>query len=289
MNIAVESAGTSAPKSAEKIEGKIAFVGAGNMGEALIRGMLASELVEPEQLWAGERRDAQRDKLREQYGINVIEDNRRAVSGASVVVLAVKPQILEQVIDQIRGDVVADALVISIAAGKDIAALEERLGEGARVVRSMPNVACIVGQGATAIAGGKHVQESDLLVARRIFDSVGMTVVLEEGLLDAVTGLSGSGPAYVFMFIEALADAGVKVGLSRWDAHALACQTVMGSAKLVIDSQEHPGRLKDMVCSPGGTAIAAVHTLEQGGLRTTLINAVEVATKRSAELGARKG
>jgi pyrroline-5-carboxylate reductase len=149
----------------------------------------------------------------------------------------------------------------------------------------MPIVASLVGEGATGVAAGENATEADLALAKRIFDSVGMSVVLDEGLLDAVTGLSGSGPAYVFMIIEALSDAGVKVGLSRWDAMALASQTVLGSAKLAIQTQEHPGRLKDMVCSPGGTAIAAVHQLEQGGLRTTLINAVEVATRRSRELG----
>jgi pyrroline-5-carboxylate reductase len=270
-----------------KIEGKITFVGAGNMGEAILRGMLGAGLVEPEQLWAGERREARRVELRDRYGINAIEDNSRAVSGASVIVLAVKPQIFEKVLDEIGPAVSEDALIISVAAGKAISMMEGRLGAEARVVRSMPNVACTVGQGATALAAGRNVTEADLELAKQIFDSVGMTVVLDEGQLDAVTGLSGSGPAYVFMFVEALADAGVKVGLSRWDAHALACQTVMGAAKLVIESKEHPGRLKDMVCSPGGTAIAAVHTLEQGGLRTTLINAVEVAAKRSTELGQR--
>ncbi|PID39409.1 MAG: pyrroline-5-carboxylate reductase [Proteobacteria bacterium] len=270
-----------------KIQGKITFVGAGNMGEAIIRGMLAAGLVEPEQLWVGERREARRVELRERYGINAIEDNSRAVSGAGVIVLAIKPQIFENVIDEIKPAVSEDALIISVAAGKAIDTMERRFGAQARVMRSMPNVAATVGQGATALAAGRNVTEAELELAKRIFDSVGMTVVLEEGQLDAVTGLSGSGPAYVFMVVEALADAGVKVGLSRWDAHALACQTVMGAAKLVIDSKEHPGRLKDMVCSPGGTAIAAVHTLEEGGLRTTLINAVEVAAKRSAELGSK--
>jgi len=267
------------------IDGKVTFVGAGNMGEALIRGILGASLVAPEQLWAGEPREARRTELRDRYGINAIVDNGRAVSGASVVVLAIKPQIFARVIDEIVPSVAEDALIVSIAAGQDIAGMEARFGSTARVVRTMPNVACIVGEGATALAAGRNVSEDDLALARQIFDSVGMSVVLDEAQLDAVTGLSGSGPAYVFMIIEALADAGVKVGLSRWDAHALACQTVMGSAKLVIDTKEHPGRLKDRVCSPGGTAISAVHTLEAGGLRTTLMNAVEVATRRSVELG----
>lgn len=269
-----------------KIQHKIAFIGAGNMGEALIRGMLNAKLLPPERLWAGETRERRRETLSKEYGIKVVEQNKLAVEGARVVVLAVKPQIVDRVVDEVRSHIAEDAVVISIAAGKSIEDLRDRLGPESRVIRSMPNVAATVGEGATALAAGPNVRDDDMALAREIFNSVGMTVVLEEQQLDAVTGLSGSGPAYVFMFIEALADAGVKMGLSRWDAHSLACQTVLGAAKLVIETEEHPGRLKDMVCSPGGTAIAAVHTLEQGGLRTTLINAVEVAAQRSAELGA---
>jgi pyrroline-5-carboxylate reductase len=149
----------------------------------------------------------------------------------------------------------------------------------------MPNTPALVGAGATAIAAGGHATQEDLQAAKRIFDSIGLTVILEEAQMDAVTGLSGSGPAYIFLIIEALSDAGVKMGLSRYNALALSAQTVLGSAKLLLETNEHPGRLKDMVTSPGGTAIAGLHTLEQGGLRTTLINAVEAATKRSRELG----
>ena len=175
--------------------------------------------------------------------------------------------------------------MISIAAGVPLSVIEAHLPAGTRIVRAMPNTPALVGAGATALAPGEHADEADLKVARRIFDSIGMTVILDEGQLDAVTGLSGSGPAYVFLIIEALSDAGVKMGLSRYNALALAAQTVLGSAKLLLDTGEHPGRLKDMVTSPGGTAIAGLHTLEAGGLRTTLINAVEVATQRSRELG----
>src|SRR5262249_33299555 len=154
-----------------------------------------------------------------------------------------------------------------------------------RLVRAMPNTPALVAAGATAIAAGRHATADDLKVAEHIFRSVGTTVVLDEEQLDAVTGLSGSGPAYVFLVIEALSDAGVKVGLSRYNALALAAQTVLGSAKLLLETGEHPGQLKDMVTSPGGTAIAGLHTLEAGGLRTTLMNAVEAATQRSRELG----
>jgi pyrroline-5-carboxylate reductase len=177
------------------------------------------------------------------------------------------------------------ALVVSIAAGVPIEAIEAQLPAGTRVVRTMPNTPALVDAGATAIAPGTHASDDDLELVQRIFGSVGISVVLEEALLDAVTGLSGSGPAYIFLIIEALSDAGVKVGLHRESAQRLAAQTVLGSAKLLIETGEHPGRLKDMVTSPGGTAIAGLHTLEAGGLRTTLINAVESATARSKELG----
>ncbi|MCU1347373.1 MAG: pyrroline-5-carboxylate reductase, partial [Acidobacteria bacterium] len=170
-------------------------------------------------------------------------------------------------------------------AGVPIAAIQARLAEGVRVVRAMPNTPALVDAGATAIARGEHARDSDLDDAKRIFDAVGVTVILEESQLDAVTGLSGSGPAYVFLILEALSDAGVKVGLSRRTSQLLAAQTLLGSAKLLLETNEHPGRLKDMVTSPGGTAITGLHTLENGGVRTTLMNAVEAATKRSKELG----
>jgi pyrroline-5-carboxylate reductase len=191
---------------------------------------------------------------------------------------------MTKVLDQVGPHIRPHALVVSIAAGIPIAVVEARLPQ-ARVIRTMPNTPALVGAGATAIAAGGHATAEDLNAARRIFDSVGTTVVLDEYLMDAVTGLSGSGPAYIFLIIEALSDAGVKVGLSRHTAQALAAQTVLGSARLLIETNEHPGRLKDMVTSPGGTAIAGLHTLEAGGLRTTLMNAVEAATRRSRELG----
>src|SRR5690606_27051048 len=165
------------------------------------------------------------------------------------------------------------------------AAIEARLPAGMRVIRAMPNTPALVQTGATALSAGSHATDADLELARFIFDAVGISVVLDEGQLDAVTGLSGSGPAYVFLILAAFADAGVKVGLSRRDAQRLAAQTVMGAAKMLLDTDEHPGRLKDMVTSPGGTAIAGLHTLEEGGLRTTLMNAVESATNRARELG----
>jgi pyrroline-5-carboxylate reductase len=255
------------------------------MAEALIRGLVRGGHILGEQVLASAPRRGRLDELRAAYSIGVTLDNREVARASEIVVLAVKPQILHKVLGEVGDQIRPGALVISIAAGVDTGTIEESLGETVRVVRAMPNVPATVGAGATAIAAGQHASAADLETARAIFDAVGITVALDESHLDAVTGLSGSGPAYIFLIIEALADAGVKVGLSRRDAQRLAAQTLMGSAKMLLETDEHPGRLKDMVTSPGGTAIAGLHTLEEGGLRTTLINAVETATKRAKELG----
>ena len=263
----------------------IGFIGAGNMAEALIRGLVKGGHVPANRITASAPRNERLAELAEAYGIAVTRDNREVVRAASIVVLSVKPQILDKVLREIGTEIKPGTLVISIAAGVDTETIEEALADGVRVVRAMPNTPALVGAGATAISAGKHASDEDLAMARAVFDAVGITVQLDESHLDAVTGLSGSGPAYIFLILEALADAGVKVGLSRRNAQRLAAQTVMGSAKMLLETDEHVGRLKDMVTSPGGTAIAGLHTLEEGGLRTTLINAVETATKRARELG----
>jgi len=265
-------------------ERTIGFVGAGNMAEAMIRGLLRGNDFAAAQILASGPREERMHELRDAYGINATTDNHVPAS-AQIVVLSVKPQILSRVLDEVADTIAGDALVISIAAGVPVAAIQARLAGGTRVIRAMPNTPALVDAAATAIAGGEHAREADLADAKRIFDAIGLTVVLDESQLDAVTGLSGSGPAYVFLILEALSDAGVKVGLSRRTSQLLAAQTVLGSAKLLLETNEHPGRLKDMVTSPGGTAITGLHTLEAGGVRTTLMNAVEAATRRSRELG----
>lgn len=262
----------------------IGFVGAGNMAEAMLRGLLRGNDFAPAQISASGPRRERVEELREKYGIDATTDNHKPAS-AEIVVLSVKPQIMSRVLDEVAKTISPDALVISIAAGVPVATIQSRLASGTRVIRAMPNTPALVDAAATAIAGGEHVSEADLADAKRIFDAIGLTVILEESQLDAVTGLSGSGPAYVFLILEALSDAGVKVGLSRRTAQLLAAQTLLGSAKLLLETNEHPGRLKDMVTSPGGTAITGLHTLEHGGVRTTLMNAVEAATRRSRELG----
>src|SRR5438445_5984747 len=262
----------------------LGFSGAGNMGEALVKGLIASKAAVPAQILVSARRRERIQEMEKLYGVRG-GTNSEVARHADVIVLAVKPQILDQVLREISGDVSREKLIVSVAAGVPIAAIERRLHPPMRIVRAMPNTPATVGVGATAIAMGEHATDADLATARTIFDSVGLTVVLEESQLDAVTGLSGSGPAYLFLIIEALADAGVKVGLSRRASLQLAAQTVLGSAKLLIESGQHPGMLKDGVTSPGGTAIAALHPLQAGGLRNGLMNAVEAATRRSRELG----
>ncbi|HSB03562.1 MAG TPA: pyrroline-5-carboxylate reductase [Thermodesulfobacteriota bacterium] len=263
----------------------VGFVGTGNMGEALIHGLVYGHLCRPEQILCSDVRPERLKAIRETYGARGTTHNIEVVKQSDIVILSVKPQIMKQVIDEIAKHLDLSKLIISIAAGVPLEAIESCAQKELKLVRVMPNICVSVREGVSAIAGGKHIQKEDLMIAKTIFDSVGKSLFIEETLLDAVTGLSGSGPAYIFLIIDALADAGVKVGLSRSDSLILASQTVLGAAKMLIETKEHPGKLKDMVTSPGGTAIAGLHTLEGGGLRTTLINAVEVATQRSKALG----
>ncbi len=261
------------------------MLGAGNMAGALIRGLLASKTVKPEQIVASDVREDHLKELASLHGIKTFRENRELVGVSDVVVLAVKPQVIDRVLDELSDAFLPDTLLVSIAAGVPIRSLEARLPANVRVVRAMPNTAAIALAGATGIAPGSRSTPEDVALTQALFAAVGRSVVLDESLIDAVTGLSGSGPAYVMLIIEALADGGVKVGLHRDTALLLAAQTVYGSAKLLLDTGEHPGRLKDMVTSPGGTAIAGLHTLESGGLRRTLMDAVDSATKRAIELG----
>jgi pyrroline-5-carboxylate reductase len=264
---------------------KVGFIGTGNMGEALIKGLILGHVCRPDQITCSDVRPERQKEIRETYGVKVTSRNVDVVKQSDIVILSVKPQIMKAVIDEIGKYLDLGKLIISIAAGVPLEAIESCAGKELKLVRVMPNICVSVREGVSAVAGGKHALKEDLLTTKAIFDSVGKTLFIEEGLLDAVTGLSGSGPAYIFLIIDALADAGVKVGLSRNDALVLASQTVLGAARMLIETGEHPGKLKDMVTSPGGTAIAGLHTLEEGGLRTTMINAVEVATKRSKALG----
>jgi len=264
----------------------IAIIGTGNMGEALVSGLIGSGSSKPKNIICADVRKEKLDKIKSRYKVRTTANNLKAVSEADIVIYAVKPQLMAMVLNQTASKLDMSKLVISIAAGVPLAAMESCIKKSMRLIRVMPNIAAAVKEAASAIAAGEHATKEDVKLAMEIFNSIGKCIFLKENyLMDAITGLSGSGPAYIFLIVDALADAGVKVGLSRQESLFLAAQTVLGSAKLLIETQEHPGQLKDKVTSPGGTAIAGLATLESGGLRTTLINAVEAATKRSKELG----
>lgn len=264
---------------------KLAVIGGGNMGEALMAGWLADGLAAPDDLWATDVVPERLAALRTRYGIRIGQDSAEAGSWADVVVLAVKPQNIDQVLDGLKDRMSDRVLIVSIAAGIPLARIAARLGGNRKLVRVMPNTPALIRAGASALAASPSVSAEERAFVVRLFQAVGTVVVVEERLMDAVTGLSGSGPAYVFQIIEALADGGVKMGLPRETALTLAAQTVLGAAKQLVETGEHPGRLKDKVASPGGTTIAGLHALEAGGVRAALMAAVEAATKRSEELG----
>ena len=268
---------------------KIAIIGGGNMGMALARGILQTKWATPERIMIAEPLKEKLDLAKGlAQGVRTSHSNTEAAAWADVILLSVKPQIMGHVLEEIKPVVKDSMLVISVAAGISTTNIEKRLGGNMPVIRAMPNIAALVRESATAISRGKHATDKDLAVARHIFESVGLVVDVDESEMDAVTGLSGTGPMYVFQILEGLSDAGVKVGLSRDVANLLAVQTLIGSSKLIQATKEHPAKLKDLVTSPGGTAISALHSLEKNGLKALLIDAVEVAAKRSSELGASK-
>jgi pyrroline-5-carboxylate reductase len=264
--------------------GRIAVLGAGKMGETLIGGLIDSGLVARDQIVATARHPERLEALQSRLRIGTTLDNALAVRGASVVVLAVKPQAMEEVLRAVRGRVTRRQLILSVAASVDTTFIEKRLGPRVPVVRSMPNTPCLLRQGMTALCRGRFAEAHHLDVARRIFEPLGRCLILDERHMDAVTGLSASGPAYIYVVIESLAEGGVKVGLPRDVATILAAQMVLGAASMVLQTGEHPAKLKDIVTTPAGCTIDGLLELEEGGLRVTLIKAVVRATRRAAEL-----
>lgn len=270
-----------------KSVGKIGFIGGGNMAEAIIRGLLRGAFPAAG-IVVSEPGTERRRLLQEQFGVTLAADNLEVARECGLVVLAVKPQVAAEVLSGIGAVFAGGKLLVSILAGVATATIEDFFDGSPRVVRAMPNTPALVGAGATAICPGRFAGVDDLLVARHLFEAVGSVQVIGEAQMDAVTGLSGSGPAYVFTIIEALADGGVQEGLPREVALSLAVQTVLGAARLVQESGEHPAVLRDKVCSPGGTTIAGLKSLEEKGLRAALMEAVSSAARRSRELGAKK-
>jgi len=268
---------------------RFAFIGGGNMAEALIKGLLSGLGVTPQKIMATDVVPERRTYMQTTYGITASADNKHAVQESTVVVLAVKPQIMPMILEEIAPVVNSEKLVISIAAGITLQTLQRALGDSRRVVRVMPNTPALVLAGAAGISPGKAATPQDVALVEQIFNAVGRAMVVSDEMMDVVTGLSGSGPAFIFALIEGLSDGGVLMGRARQTATLLAAQTVLGAAKMVLETGKHPGELKDMVTSPAGTTIAGMHALESGGLRGLMMEAVRRATERSEALGRNPG
>jgi pyrroline-5-carboxylate reductase len=263
----------------------IGFLGAGKMATALAKGFVRAEMAFPKEISASDPHPAARKSFTDEIGAKTTAANLDVAKFANVIILATKPDQVAGALAEISGAFTKKHLLISIAAGVTLAKLQDALPAGARVIRVMPNTPALVGEGASAFALGKNATPADGELAKKLLSAVGLAFQVKESLLDAVTGLSGSGPAYVYQFIEALSDGGVAAGLPRNIATKLAAQTVLGGAKMVLETGEHPGALKDQVTSPGGTTIEGLHALEKGKLRATVISAVRAATEKSKKLG----
>lgn len=263
----------------------IGFIGGGQMAEALIRGILNAGLASAERIMVVEPDAGRQDYLRQAYSVQIARDGASLAAGSRILILAVKPQVMGKVLAQYRGQITEQHLVISIAAGITIKALAAGLGQEIRIIRVMPNTPALVLAGASALAPNSRASAEDRATAKQIFSAIGTCVEVSEPQLDAVTGLSGSGPGYVFAFIEAMVDGGVLAGLPRPVAEQLVLQTVLGSAKLALETGEHPAVLKGRVTSPGGTTITGLQVLEESGFRGAVMTAVQAAAERSRELG----
>lgn len=266
---------------------KIGFIGLGNMASAMIGGMLKKELVKPEDIMGNARTENSRQRAKRTYGIEILPDNMRVAEAADIVVLAVKPQFFEEVIGELKGlgeEAWQKKLLISLAPGKTIAWFRELFGYPVPVIRCMPNTPALVGEGCTGMCADPEVSEEDAETVKRMTDSFGRTVMVPERLMDTVGGVSGSSPAFVFLFIEAMADAAVAEGMPRSQAYELAAQAVLGSAKMVLETGMHPGALKDMVCSPGGTTIQGIRVLEEKNFRAAAMDAVIACVEKSRKM-----
>lgn len=262
----------------------IGFIGSGNMGGAMIGGIINADLIAKENIYVSDINEASLAIVKENYGVNVTTDNAELAKACDIIVLAVKPFLYPVVIKGIKDVVKEDVIIVVIAAGQSSEAVRELFGRDIKIVKTMPNTPALVGEGMAAIAPAKNVtkEETEEIVA--IFNSFGKSEIVPEHLMDAVTAVSGSSPAYVYMFIEAMADAAVVEGMPRAQAYKFAAQSVLGSAKMVLETGRHPGDLKDMVCSPGGTTIAAVAKLEETGLRNSVMQGMKACADKSRDM-----
>ncbi|MGN0625444.1 MAG: pyrroline-5-carboxylate reductase [Oscillospiraceae bacterium] len=266
------------------LKGNIGFIGAGNMAGAIIRGVLQKKIFLPEQVWASAPSMTHLSSLQQDCQIHITPDNRETAAQSDILVLAVKPYLIASVIAQIKDCVKPGAIVVSIAAGVTLAQMDESFEKPVHLVRVMPNTPCMVGEGMSAIFPGRWVTQDETEEVRSIFAALGRAEVLDERLIDVVGAVSGSSPAYVYLFIEAMADAAVKGGMPRAQAYQFAAQAVLGAAKMVLETGLHPGALKDMVCSPGGTTIEAIEVLEQKGMRGAVFAAMDACMEKSAKM-----
>ncbi|HSQ89442.1 pyrroline-5-carboxylate reductase [Romboutsia sp.] len=262
----------------------IGFIGCGNMAKAMIGGIVKSKLVSSNNINASALSQSTLDAINNEFKINTTTDSREIVKNSDIVIVAVKPNVYDTVLESVKDLIDNEKLIVTIAAGKTIASVENVIGSDKKIIRTMPNTPALVNEGMSALCKNQNITDEELNIVKTIFDSFGKSEIVGEYLIDAVIGVSGSAPAYVFMFIEAMADAAVAAGMPRPQAYKFASQAVMGSAKMVLESGKHPGELKDMVCSPGGTTIEAVKTLEEKGLRNAVIKAMEDCIEKSKEM-----
>lgn len=263
---------------------KLGFIGTGNMASAIMGGIIGKNIIPAEEIIGADLFAPGRERVKAQFGINVTDSNKEVVDNAEVIILSVKPQFYEDVINQIKGDIKENQIVITIAPGKTLAWLAEKFGKDVKIVRTMPNTPAMVGEGMTAMCPNEHLTEEEVAYVQSLLESFSRVEIVAERLMDVVVSVSGSSPAYVFMMIEAMADAAVSGGMPRPQAYQFAAQAVLGSAKMVLDTGKHPGELKDMVCSPAGTTIEAVRTLEELGFRSSIIEAMKVCEEISKSL-----
>lgn len=263
---------------------KLGFIGTGNMAGAIMGGIIGQGIIPASEIIGSDVFPVEREKIKEQYGIHVTENNKEVVEKADKFILSVKPQFYASVIEEIKEIVREDQIIITIAPGKTLEWLEEKFGKPVKIVRTMPNTPAMVGEGMTAVCANEKVTEEELDEVLTLLNAFGKTEVVPEHLIDVVVSTSGSSPAYVFMMIEAMADAAVADGMARPQAYKFAAQAVLGSAKMVLETGKHPGELKDMVCSPGGTTIEAVRVLEAKGFRSALIEAMKACAEVSRNM-----
>ncbi len=263
---------------------KVGFIGAGNMASAMIGGIINSKLLSPSNIIASAKTDKTLDNIKEKYKINTTKDSISLVKECDIVVIAVKPNVYEEVLKQIKDYIDTEKIIVTIAAGISINSVEKIIGNDKKIIRTMPNTPALVNCGMSSLSPNKNIEKNDIDAVKTIFDSFGKSEIVDESLIDVVIGASGSSPAYAFMFIEAMADCAVSYGMKREIAYEFCAQAVMGAAKMVLETKKHPGELKDMVCSPGGTTIEAVKTLENEGMRSAVINGMTDCIEKSIKM-----